>query len=112
MGVPVKDLDIATTAVPAEVVRLAQQAGLHSVPTGIEHGTVTVVAAHVPFEVTTLRKDIETFGRHARVTFTTDWTEDAQRRDFTMNALYCDAEGTVHDPLCGYGDLVARRVRF
>ena len=112
MGTPVKDVDIATTALPADVMRLAAQAGLHAVPTGLEHGTVTVVAEHVPFEVTTLRKDIETFGRHARVTFTTDWTEDARRRDFTMNALYCGAEGTVHDPLGGYPDLKARRVRF
>jgi poly(A) polymerase len=112
MGTPVKDIDIATTALPADVMRLSKQAGLHPVPTGFEHGTVTVVADHVPFEVTTLRKDIETFGRHARVTFTTDWKEDALRRDFTMNALYCGAEGRVHDPLGGYADLVARRVRF
>jgi len=112
MGTPVKDVDIATTALPADVMRLAANAGLHPVPTGVEHGTVTVVARHVPFEVTTLRRDIETFGRHARVTFTTDWTEDARRRDFTMNALYCSPDGTVHDPLGGYSDLVARRVRF
>jgi poly(A) polymerase len=112
MGTPVKDVDIATTALPADVMRLAAEAGLHPVPTGFEHGTVTVVAQHVPFEVTTLRRDIETFGRHARVTFTTDWAEDARRRDFTMNALYCSADGTVHDPLGGYNDLAARRVRF
>jgi poly(A) polymerase len=112
MGTPVKDVDIATTALPADVMRLAADAGLHAVPTGFEHGTVTIVARHVPFEVTTLRRDIETFGRHARVTFTTDWTEDARRRDFTMNALYCSADGCVHDPLGGYADLVARRVRF
>ena len=78
MGTPVKDVDIATTALPEDVMRLASEAGLHPVPTGLEHGTVTVVAQHVPFEVTTLRRDIETFGRHARVTFTTDWTEDAR----------------------------------
>ncbi len=112
MGTPVKDVDIATTALPADVMRLAAEAGLHSVPTGFEHGTVTVVAQHVPYEVTTLRRDIETFGRHARVTFTTDWAEDARRRDFTMNALYCSADGVVHDPLGGYDDLSARRVRF
>ncbi len=112
MGLPVKDIDMATTALPAEVMRLAAAAGLHAVPTGIEHGTVTVVAEHVPIEVTTLRRDIETFGRHARVTFTRDWSEDARRRDFTMNALYCAADGTVHDPLGGYPDLAARRVRF
>ncbi len=112
MGFSVKDVDVATTALPDDVMRLAADAGLHAVPTGIEHGTVTVVAEHVPVEVTTLRRDIETFGRHARVTFTRDWTEDAQRRDFTINALYCSADGTVHDPLGGYPDLVVRRVRF
>ncbi|MFN3625272.1 MAG: CCA tRNA nucleotidyltransferase [Hyphomicrobium sp.] len=112
MGTPVKDVDIATTALPEDVVQLARRAGLHAVPTGFEHGTVTLVADKMPFEVTTLRRDIETFGRHARVTFTTDWREDAMRRDFTMNALYCDAEGRVHDPLGGYGDLKAKRVRF
>lgn len=112
MGAPVKDLDVATTAVPDDVVRLAEAAGLRAVPTGIAHGTVTVIAGHQPFEVTTLRRDIETFGRHARVTFTTDWAEDAARRDFTLNALYCDAAGVVHDPLGGYPDLAARRVRF
>jgi poly(A) polymerase len=112
MGTPVKDVDIATTALPEDVVALAKRAGLHAVPTGFEHGTVTVVADKVPFEVTTLRRDIETFGRHARVTFTTDWREDAMRRDFTMNALYCDADGRLHDPLGGYVDLKAQRVRF
>lgn len=112
MGTPVKDIDIATTALPPDVMRLARQGGLHAVPTGFEHGTITLIANHVPFEVTTLRKDIETFGRHARVTFTADWTEDALRRDFTMNALYCGPQGTVHDPLGGYADLTARRVRF
>lgn len=112
MAQPVKDVDIATTAEPAEVIRLAEAAGLVAVPTGLSHGTVTVVAHHQPIEVTTLRRDIETFGRHARVTFTTDWAEDAQRRDFTINALYCDAAGTVHDPLGGYPDLANRRVRF
>jgi poly(A) polymerase len=112
MGTPVKDVDVATTAEPAEVMRLVEAAGLKAVPTGIEHGTITVIAGHHPYEVTTLRRDVETFGRHARVAFTTDWAEDAARRDFTMNALYCDREGAVHDPLGGYGDLAARRVRF
>lgn len=112
IGIPVNDVDIATTALPEDVVQLARRAGLTAIPTGFEHGTVTVVADRTPFEVTTLRRDVETFGRHARITFTTDWREDAMRRDFTMNALYCDAEGNVIDPLGGYADLMARRVRF
>lgn len=112
MGMPAADIDLATTATPDLVVTFAAAAGLAAVPTGLEHGTVTVIANHVPFEVTTLREDIKTFGRHAEVAFTTDWTADARRRDFTMNALYCSADGTVHDPIGGYPDLVARRVRF
>lgn len=112
LGLPVKDVDIATTAVPQDVIRLAAAAGLGAVPTGVAHGTVTVIAQHHPIEVTTLRRDIETFGRQARVTFTTDWAADAARRDFTLNALYCGADGVVHDPVGGYPDLVARRVRF
>jgi len=112
MGRPVADVDIATNALPEEVIRAAVAAGLKAVPTGLAHGTVTVVAANRPFEVTTLRKDVETHGRHATVAFTDDWTEDAARRDFTLNALYCSADGVVYDPLSGYADLVARRVRF
>ena len=112
LGEPVRDLDIATPARPEDVMRLAKGAGLTAIPTGIEHGTVTIVSGHIGYEVTTLRRDIETFGRHARVTFTTDWAEDARRRDFTMNALYCDPGGIIHDPLQGFSDLVARRVRF
>jgi len=112
LGVPVKDVDIATTALPQDVIHLAAGAGLGAVPTGLSHGTVTVIAQRQPIEVTTLRRDIETFGRQARVAFTTEWAEDAARRDFTLNALYCDADGAVHDPVGGYPDLVARRVRF
>jgi poly(A) polymerase len=112
MGVPVKDIDFATTAPPDDVVRLATAGGLGVVPTGLAHGTVTLIADHQPFEVTTLRRDVETDGRHARVSFKADWSEDAARRDFTINALYCSADGTVHDPLGGYADLAARRVRF
>lgn len=112
IGTAVKDLDIATTAVPREIIRLAKVAGLKAIPTGIDHGTVTIVAEHVPFEVTTLRRDVETFGRHATVAFTDDWAEDARRRDFTINALYCDREGTIYDPLGGLADLKAQRVRF
>ena len=109
---PVKDIDFATTASPEEVMALAMAAGMKAVPTGIAHGTVTLVVGHAPFEVTTLREDVETFGRHARVAFTQDWAADARRRDFTINALYCDADGTVSDPLGGYPDLAAGRVRF
>ncbi len=111
-GLPVTDIDIATTARPVDVVRLARDAGFGVVETGLQHGTITVIVDHHPFEVTTLRRDVETHGRHATVAFTDDWTEDARRRDFTMNALYCDAAGRVHDPLGGLGDLRARRVRF
>lgn len=112
MGHPVKDVDIATTALPDVVADLAIRAGLKAVPTGLEHGTITVIAGHTPFEVTTLRRDIETFGRHARVTYTTDWSQDAARRDFTINALYAAADGRIYDPIGGYPDIVARRVRF
>jgi poly(A) polymerase len=112
LGRSVTDIDFATTAVPEDVMARARKAGLKAIPTGIAHGTVTVVADGVSFEVTTLRRDIETFGRHAKVAFTTDWSEDAQRRDFTLNALYAGADGTLYDPLGGYEDLLAGRVRF
>jgi poly(A) polymerase len=112
LGLPVGDIDVATTAPPETVMRLAASAGLGVAPTGIAHGTVTVLAGHQPFEVTTLRHDVETDGRHARVAFTDDWLADASRRDFTINALYCDGQGNVLDPLGGYPDLAARRVRF
>ena len=109
---PVGEIDIATTALPEEVMRLASEARLGAHPTGIDHGTVTVVADGMPFEVTTLRRDIETDGRHAVVTFTTVWQEDAARRDFTINALYCREDGTLYDPVGGLDDLRKRRVRF
>jgi poly(A) polymerase len=112
LGLPVNEIDLATTALPEQVIALARKAGLKAVPTGVEHGTVTVIADGVPFEVTTLRRDVETFGRHATVAFTEDWAEDARRRDFTLNALYAGSDGTVFDPLGGYADLVAGRVRF
>ncbi|MFC0219276.1 CCA tRNA nucleotidyltransferase [Pseudochelatococcus lubricantis] len=112
LGVPVKDIDCATTAHPRDVMRLARAAGLKAVPTGIEHGTVTVVADGRPFEITTLRRDVETDGRHAEVAFGTDFGEDAQRRDFTINALYLDKSGRIHDFTGGLADIEARRVRF
>jgi poly(A) polymerase len=109
---PVVDVDIATTARPEEVMAAAGEAGLSAVPTGIAHGTITVIAERVPYEVTTLRRDVETHGRHATVAFTDDWAADARRRDFTINALYCSADGEVFDPLGGAADIAARRVRF
>src|SRR5262249_331048 len=112
LGEKVKEIDLATTARPEQVIALAKKAGLKPVPTGIEHGTVTVIADGVPFEVTTLRSDVETFGRHATVAFTKDWKEDARRRDFTLNALYAGIEGRVCDPVEGYADLLEGRVRF
>ncbi|WP_292284656.1 CCA tRNA nucleotidyltransferase [Marivita sp.] len=112
MQVPVTDVDIATDATPEQVQDLARAANLKSVPTGIDHGTITVVADKLGYEITTFRADTETDGRHAIVRFSTDITEDAKRRDFTMNALYAHADGTVIDPLTGLADLKARRVRF
>lgn len=112
MGEQPGDIDLATTASPDDVMRRATAAGFKAVPTGIEHGTVTVVAQGHPFEVTTLREDVETFGRKARVAFGRDWRADAQRRDFTFNALSVSPDGTVHDYVGGLSDLQARRVRF
>ena len=112
MKLPVGEVDIATTAVPDEVVRRARAAGIKSVPTGIDHGTVTLVVDSTPFEVTTLREDTETFGRHARVSFGRDWPGDANRRDFTINALSVGPDGVVHDYVGGLADIAARRVRF
>jgi poly(A) polymerase len=112
LGLPPGDVDIATTALPDEVVRRAEAAGFKAVPTGIEHGTVTIVADAHPIEVTTLRQDVETFGRRARVAFGRDWKTDAERRDFTMNALSVSADGRLHDPVDGLADLEQRRVRF
>lgn len=108
----VADIDIATTALPATTVERAKAAGFKTVPTGIEHGTVTVVANGRPFEVTTLRQDIETNGRHAKVKFGRDWKADAERRDFTINALYCDAGGTILDLVGGIADIESRTLRF
>jgi poly(A) polymerase len=112
LDIPIGDHDVATTALPEEVVRRAKEAGIKSVPTGIEHGTVTLVVDGQPFEVTTLREDTETFGRKARVSFGRDWVGDARRRDFTINALSVGADGVVHDYVGGLDDIAARRVRF
>ncbi len=112
LGVPVTDIDIATTAEPREVMRRAEALGYRTVPTGIAHGTVTVIAGGRPFEVTTLREDVETDGRHARVRYGRDWEVDARRRDFTINGLYALADGTVIDHVGGLADLELRRLRF
>ncbi|MEZ5876725.1 MAG: CCA tRNA nucleotidyltransferase [Tepidamorphaceae bacterium] len=106
------DVDCATTATPEAVMKMASDAGMHAIATGIDHGTVTVVIDGKPVELTTLRTDVETHGRHATVAFGTDWDADAARRDFTVNALYLDADGAVHDPVGGADDIAARRIRF
>ncbi len=112
-GEAVADIDIATTLTPDVVTKALTDAGLKAVPTGFEHGTVTAVARGQPFEVTTLRRDVETDGRHAVVAFTDDWAEDAARRDFRLNAIYADADGRLYDPTgAGVDDARAGRVVF
>jgi poly(A) polymerase len=111
-GEPVRDVDVATTALPQEVIQRVEKAGFRAVPTGIDHGTVTVIVHEKPFEVTTLRQDIETDGRRAVVRFGRDWKADAARRDFTVNALYVDRKGQVFDFTGGVADVAARRIRF
>lgn len=112
IGRAIEDIDIATPLPPDEVTKRLQAAGLGAVPTGIEHGTVTAISGGKPFEITTLRRDVATDGRRATVAFTTDWAEDAKRRDFTMNALYTSVEGELFDFTGGLADLKAGRVRF
>ena len=112
LGVPVADVDIATSALPEQVVQLAEAAGLKPIPTGLEHGTITVVCNGEPHEVTTFRKDVDTDGRRAVVAFSDNIKDDAIRRDFTVNALYVEADGTLHDPLGGLPDIKAKRIRF
>ena len=113
MGRDVDDIDIATQLTPDSVTQAAQKAGLAAHPTGIEHGTITIVSHHKPYEVTTLRRDVTTDGRRATVAFTESWEEDAQRRDFRLNALYADASGAVFDPTGGgVDDAKAGRVIF
>ncbi|MBO9399354.1 CCA tRNA nucleotidyltransferase [Shimia sp. R9_3] len=112
LGAPVNDIDISTDARPEQVMELAKAAGLNAIPTGIEHGTITVVSGGIPHEITTFRRDVETDGRRAVVAFSDHVEDDAHRRDFTMNALYARSDGTVVDPLGGLADLEARRLRF
>lgn len=112
LGLKPADIDIATPEEPQTVLRRLQAAKLKAVPTGIEHGTVTAVVPPAVFQITTLRRDVLTDGRHAVVSFGTDWAVDAQRRDFTINALYADADGRLHDFVGGRADLAAGIVRF
>ena len=112
MGLPFAEIDVATTAVPDEVMRRVAAADLKAIPTGIEHGTVTVVIDGKPFEVTTLRVDIETYGRKAKVSFGRDWAKDAARRDFTINALSVTVDAKIHDYVGGLADIAAHKVRF
>ncbi len=112
LGRAVKDIDLATPDDPETVTALLNAAGITSIPTGIDHGTITAVAQNQRFEITTLRWDAETFGRRARVEFTDDWIADAERRDLTINAIYCDPDGTLYDPTGGRDDLAAGRIRF
>ncbi len=108
----VKDVDIATTDEPGTVMELLKSAGIKAVPTGLEHGTVTAVCESRHFEITTLRQDVETDGRHARVAFTDNWVEDAKRRDFTINAIYADGDGTLYDPVDGIAAVRAGEIKF
>jgi poly(A) polymerase len=114
LGRPIGDIDIATPAPPQRVMELLEKRGIKVVPTGLAHGTVTAITGTPPrhFEITTLRRDVETYGRRARVVFDADWAADAARRDFTINAIFLDPDGTLHDPVGGLADLRACRVRF
>ena len=112
LGLPLGDFDLATTAPPEVTMKRARAAGFKVAPTGLKHGTVTVIVDGLPIETTTLREDIETDGRHAKVRFGRDFAQDARRRDFTINALSLDRDGFVHDYTGGLADLGARRVRF
>lgn len=111
IGQPIADVDIATTLTPEQVIKALKAGKVRAVPTGVEHGTVTAISDHKPFEVTTLRRDVETDGRRAVVAFTTDWHEDAERRDFTLNSLYASRDGTIFDPT-GHGVADARAGRI
>lgn len=112
LGREVKELDAASNATPDQMIALLERAGIRTIPTGIEHGTITALVGDRSFEITTLRKDIATDGRHAEVAFTDEWNEDAKRRDFTMNALYVDGDGNIHDEISGLEDCKQRYVRF
>ncbi len=112
LGSPIGDIDIATPAPPERIIELFQKRGIRVLPTGLAHGTVTAIVPPRHFEITTLRRDVETYGRRARVAFDADWAADAARRDFTINAIFLAPDGTIDDPVGGLADLQARRVRF
>jgi poly(A) polymerase len=112
LGRPIGDIDIATPAPPGKIIELLEKSGIKVVPTGLAHGTVTAIVPPRQFEITTLRRDVETYGRRARVAFDADWAADAARRDFTINAIFLAPDGTIDDPVGGLADLQARRVRF
>jgi poly(A) polymerase len=112
LGLPVQDIDLATVYQPQEIINFLQNNGLKVFPIGLSHGTVLAVVDGIPYEITTLRKDVETDGRHAKVEFTDDWLEDAKRRDFTFNALYLTPQGELYDPWQGYEDLKAGKIHF
>jgi poly(A) polymerase len=112
LGCKIGDIDLATPAPPERVMALLEARGIKTVPTGLAHGTVTAVVPPRHFEITSLRRDVETYGRHARVAFGADWAADAARRDFTINAIFLAPDGTLYDPMGGLADLKAGRVRF
>ena len=113
LGQPVADIDIATTLTPDQVTEALETAGLRALPTGVDHGTVTAISGGQPYEITTLRRDVSTDGRRAVVAFTQNWEEDAVRRDFRLNALYCDDQGRIYDPTGeGVADARAGRIVF
>lgn len=112
LGEPITDIDISTNARPNKIIKLAEKAGLRSIPTGIDHGTITIISNNKTYEVTSFRKDIKTYGRHATVAYSDKIEDDAERRDFTINAIYMTSDGSVIDPLKGMKDLRKRHIRF
>jgi poly(A) polymerase len=112
LGRTIGDIDLATTALPEQVIRILSNSNIKTIPTGIDHGTVTAIIDQKPYEITTLRKDVATDGRHAKVEFSNDWQEDAQRRDFTINAISCDATGKLFDYCDGQADIAAKHLHF
>ena len=112
LNIESNDIDIATSAHPKKVLEIMENAELKALPTGIEHGTVTVLANKRNYEITTLREDINTDGRRAKVKFTKSILEDARRRDFRINAIYAEQDGTILDPLGGIADLLEQRIKF